>query len=127
MINEMKTLREESIFRQQVRERCLVKGEINILSTDEAGALLYMNEDQFLNYLMRLGIINVGCSQCQESLDGGWFLNGQMKPHKGNLNEGDVYISPTGFREILSLLINNNLIYGVEIVPDPFKLVRSDR
>ncbi|PSR53268.1 hypothetical protein AHMF7605_06850 [Adhaeribacter arboris] len=126
MIDKMKTSREESILRQQVRERCLGKGEINILSIREAAVLFYMTEEQFLNYMMRLGVINLGYSQCQESLEDSWFLNEEMKPHKGKLNEGDVYITSTGFKEIFSLLINNNLIYGVELVPEPFKPVRSD-
>jgi hypothetical protein len=117
--------KELAIRKQQARQRDFCAGYEMITSTSEAGALFNLSEEDFFDYIMRLGIISVGYKQSQESIDKGWFLDSDLMPYSGIINEPDTFLSQSGLKDILSLLIDNNLIYCIEVVPKPFSPIRS--
>ncbi|WP_162427273.1 hypothetical protein [Pontibacter pudoricolor] len=115
------------IEKQQLRQYELNEGYSMILSISDAGSLFNLSEEDFLNYLMRLGIISVGYKQSQESIEKGWFLDGDLEPFDGDINKPDTFLSHTALKGIFSLLIDNNLIYYTEVVPKPFTPRRSEK
>ncbi len=117
----------ELVRNQQLRQRDLNEGHSLIYSISDAGSLFNLSEEDFFDYLMRLGIISVGFKQNQESIEKGWFLDDSLEPYAGNVNKPDTYLSPAALKSIFSILIDNNLIYYAELVSKPFSPRRIDQ